>query len=154
MQILKFLMAGLPAILGSPEHADAAAWLQPEYMIEVHYEHVRSTHAAALQGIENEFIRNTDQFYVEYGLTKNSTVTAKHLSGNSGSGVGHERGTFDLQEITLRTALSADKLRMLPLGTRPLWRLFSPDAPKRYGVASFELGLGHGSAAAPISLHS
>ncbi|MGC6511176.1 MAG: hypothetical protein ACON4J_00190 [Parvibaculales bacterium] len=149
MKILKYCVALCLSIPALPDICEAAAWLQPKGMLEVHYEHVNATHSEIFQGVENEFVRNADQLYVEYGWHAQHSLTFKHLIGSSGSGVEHEGEKFDLQEISLRSPLSAGKLRLLPPGIKPLWNILSPNPARRYGVASIDLGAGHNSNSGP-----
>lgn len=143
MRLLDFLPTRLLVVLAPLNSGHAAAWLQPEDMIAVHYEYARSAHSEVFQSVKNDYTSITQQLYVEYGVNEELTMTVKHLEGSSGTGIQAEEHSFYLQEITLRQSIVADRLKLLPFGIKPLWKLFSPNSPKRYGAASFDLGVGY-----------
>ena len=132
-------------VLAYPVTPKAAAWLKPEGLLEIHYEHVRSSHNETFQGVHNDYKRETKQLYAEYGLSRKYTITYKNLTGMSGIGAQSEAAPFGLNEMTVRSALNLKNLKLLPLGIKPLWSLLSPSPPTRISVASIDLGFGEAS---------
>lgn len=129
--------------LSISQNAFASAWLQPQGVTEIHFEHTKSEANAELDGISIPYQRDSKQLYGEYGFNDELTLVGKYYQVTTGEGLARERSSSDGLEIAMRQKLNWKSGSFVPIGSSKLLRNLSPDGKiTRTKKSSFDIGLG------------